>query len=119
MAMATMLFFIRRQTYRRKLNHVITGQLTDAGKRAGETSYTSMRYLYVTFRQREEVTSRTSGNAQHSHDADDGRIDGNEAGVHLLQYNSSYRQHHYCQIQLIPPTAKHTRLRRTCGSIGT
>lgn len=49
----------------------------------------------------------TSCYPEHSHDPDDGGVDGQgSVDLDLLQSDTHYRQQHYGQVQLIPPTHK-------------
>lgn len=51
---------------------------------------------------------RTSCNPQHSHDADDGGVDGQgSVDLDLLQSDAHDGQQHDGQIQLVPPKHKH------------
>jgi len=49
------------------------------------------------------VSEHTSSDSHDPHDADDGRVDWNEAGLDLLQDDADNRQHHDDHVQLIPP----------------
>lgn len=49
----------------------------------------------------------TSCDPQHSHDADDGGVDGQRSLLNLLQSDAHDGQQHDDQIQLVPPTQKH------------
>lgn len=49
----------------------------------------------------------TSCDPQHSHDADDGGVDGQRSLLNLLQSDAHDGQQHDDQIQLVPPTHKH------------
>lgn len=50
----------------------------------------------------------TSCDPQHSHDADDGGVDGQRVAIDLLQSDAHDGQQHDGQIQLVPPTQTHT-----------
>ena len=64
-----------------------------------------------------EPWSQTSCNAHYSHDTDDRRVDRNETCVHFLEYDSNYGQHHYCQVQLIPPDQTHSHISSHINSL--
>lgn len=51
---------------------------------------------------------RTSRDPQHSHDADDGGVDGQGGLLYLLQGDAHDGQQHDDQVQLVPPTHRHT-----------
>lgn len=61
----------------------------------------------------------TSSNPQHSHDANDGGVDGQgSVDLNLLQSDAHDGQQHDGQIQLVPPTRQqpHTDVHKTYSS---
>lgn len=58
--------------------------------------------------------AHTSCDPQHSHDADDGRVDGQSVAINLFQNDAHDGQQHDGQIQLVPPTQRNTH---TCWSL--
>lgn len=58
----------------------------------------------------------TSCDSQHSHDADNGGVDGQRSLLNLLQSDAHDGQQHDDQIQLVPPTHKHV-LTKCCWKL--
>ena len=57
------------------------------------------------------MTSLTSGDAQNSHDADDGGVDGHNHRLHLFKDDANNRQDDDQQVKDVPPE---TKSRSTC-----
>ncbi len=60
----------------------------------------------------------TSGNPQHSHNPDDGWIDGNGSRFHLFQEDANTGQDDYDHIQLVPPLQGETKHGQGLSQIG-